>query len=203
MMAPGHQVVGFTFGVGAMTLLPTFEWLPAQPVQTILFLMFVMFGSLLPDIDTPTSTLGHKFWRGLMTVFTVAFLCYLFVPQYLDTYREQLKIFVMLLLPILIMIRGHRKITHSLLFVGILIVYGIILEEALHVPRMYIGGLIIGVLSHLFADYITRKGIPLAYPFSKKHWQFIFTIRTGSNSERMLVYTLVLWNVWFLTANIF
>ncbi|MBN9656147.1 metal-dependent hydrolase [Halobacillus sp. GSS1] len=203
MMASGHQVVGFTFGVGAMTLLPTFEWMPEQPLQTVLFFVFVLFGSLLPDIDTPTSTLGHKFWRGLMTVFTVAFLCYLFVPEYLDTYREQLKIFVMLLLPILIMIRGHRKMTHSVLFVGLLIVYGIILEQAFSIPRMYIGGLIIGVVSHLFGDYITKKGIPLAYPFSKKHLQFIFTFRTGSNSERLIVYSLLLWNVWYLTSNIF
>ena len=202
MMAPGHQVVGFTFGVGAMTLLPSFDWMPAQPTQTILFFVFVLFGSLLPDIDTPTSTLGQKFWRGLMTIFTLAFLCYLFVPHYFDTYREQLKIFVMLLLPILIMIRGHRKMTHSLFFVGVLIVYGIILEHSFQIPRLYIGGLMIGVVSHLLGDYITKKGIPLAYPFSKKHLQFIFTIRTGSSAERIIVYSLVLWNVWFLTSSI-
>ncbi|WP_258871674.1 metal-dependent hydrolase, partial [Halobacillus trueperi] len=62
---------------------------------------------------------------------------------------------------------------------------------------------IIGVVSHLFGDYITKKGIPLAYPFSKKYLQFIFTFRTGSNSERLIVYSLLLWNVWYLTSNIF
>ncbi|ELK48709.1 metal-dependent hydrolase [Halobacillus sp. ACCC02827] len=203
MMARGHQVVGFTFGVGALTLLPSFELVSERPFQTILYFVFVLFGSLLPDIDTPTSTLGSKFWRGLMTVFTLAFLCYLFAPQYLDTYRDELKIFVMLLLPILIMIRGHRKMTHSILFVSLLALYGYILEQTLNIPWFYLGGLMIGVVSHLFGDYITKQGIPLGYPISKKYVQFLFTFKTGSSTEKVLIYGLVLWNVWFLTSIIF
>ncbi|WP_226585375.1 metal-dependent hydrolase [Halobacillus litoralis] len=201
-MAPGHQVVGFTFGVGAVTLIPAFEVVTIHPFQMILFFVFILLGSLLPDIDTPTSTLGHKFWRGLITIFTIAFLCYLFVPHYLDTYRDELKVFVMLLLPILIMIRGHRKMTHSFVFIGVLIGYSYILEQTLQVPRVLLDGLVIGVISHLFADYLTKKGIPLFYPLSKKHLQFLFTFRTGSSSEKVIVYGLVLWNVWFLTQSI-
>ncbi|MBN8237064.1 metal-dependent hydrolase [Halobacillus kuroshimensis] len=203
MMAPGHQVVGFTFGVGALTLIPAFEVVSERPFQMVLFLVFVLIGSLLPDIDTPTSTFGQKFWRGLLTIFTLAFLCYLFFPSYLNTYRDELKIFVMMLLPVLIMIRGHRKMTHSLLFVGLLIVYSAILEQAFQVPRVLAAGLVVGVISHLFGDYLTKKGIPLFYPFSKKHQQFLITFRTGSPSEKMIVYSLVLWNVWFLTSTIF
>ncbi|KHE72068.1 metal-dependent hydrolase [Halobacillus sp. BBL2006] len=203
MLAPGHQVVGFTFGVGALTLLPQLEITYDRPFQTVLFFVFVIFGSLLPDIDTPTSRLGRKFWRGLMILFSVALLCYLFVPQYLDMYRNQLKVFVMLLLPVLIMIRSHRKMTHSLLFVLLLVFYSLIIEKLFYIPWFYLSGLIIGVISHLFADYITKKGIPLVYPISKKHVQFLFTFRTGSHIERMIVYSLVIWNVWFLTSTIF
>ncbi|ARI78878.1 metal-dependent hydrolase [Halobacillus mangrovi] len=203
MMAPGHQVVGFTFGLGALTLLPQLEITYDKPFQTVLFFVFVIFGSLLPDIDTPTSRLGSKFWRGLMILFSVALLSYLFAPHYLDMYREQLKVFVLLLLPVLIMIRSHRKMTHSLLFILLLIVYSVLIERIFHIPWFYLSGLIIGVISHLFADYITKRGIPIVYPISRKHVQFLFTFRTGSYIERMIVYSLVIWNVWFLTATIF
>ncbi|MBH0231600.1 metal-dependent hydrolase [Halobacillus yeomjeoni] len=203
MMAPGHQVVGFTFGVVALTLLPQVGIVTERPFQTVLFLLFVMFGSLLPDIDTPASKLGQKFWRGLMTIFAASLLIYLFIPEYIDRYREEVKVFVMLLLPVLIMIRGHRKMTHSLLFVGVLIVYSIILQQVFMIPWLYLSGLIVGVVSHLLADYITVKGIPLAYPLSKKHVQFILTFKTGSDMERLVVFSLILWNVWFLTSTIF
>lgn len=203
MMAPGHQVVGFTFGVGALTYLPYTEVPVETPFHTILYFVFVLFGALLPDIDTPKSKLGHKFWRGLMTLFTLAFLIYLFAPQYLDKYRDELKIFVMMLLPVLIMIRSHRKMTHSFVFVSLLVFYSYLIEKWLGVPWFYLSGLIIGVMSHLFGDYITKKGIPFVYPLSSKHSQFLVTFRTGSNVERVIVYGLVVWNVWFLTNSIF
>lgn len=203
MMAPGHQVVGFTFGMGAITLLPQIELPSEQPLQTVLFFVFVIFGSLLPDIDTPTSKLGQKFWRGLMIIFALALFAYLFAPQYLNLYRDELKVFVMFLLPVLIMVRSHRKMTHSILFVLMLALYSLVIEKLFHIPWIYLSGLIIGVVSHLFADYITRRGIPLVYPFSRKYMNFPLTFRTGSQTERLLVFSLVIWNVWFLTSTIF
>ncbi|RWZ52294.1 metal-dependent hydrolase [Halobacillus fulvus] len=203
MMAPGHQVVGFTFGVAALSFVPSITIPADRPFQTILFFVFVLFGSLLPDIDTPTSTLGHKFWRGLLAVFSLAFLFYLFAPHYLDIYREQLKVFVLLLLPVLVMIRSHRKMTHSILFIGLLYVYSLVIEHYFQIPWLYLSGMIIGGISHLFADFLTKKGIPLIYPFSRKHMQFFFTFRTGSKVEQMLVYSLVAWNLWFLTQHVF
>lgn len=203
MMAPGHQVVGLTFGVGTLAFLPQINISAERPFQTVFFLVFVLFGSLLPDIDTPRSKLGQKFWRGLITLFTLALFVYLFAPEFIDQYRQELKVFVMLLLPILLMIRGHRKITHSLSFLAIIAAYSYIIEKTLGIPWLYFTGMIIGVLSHLFGDYITSKGIPFAYPFSKKHVQFLFTFRTGSGTERVIVYSLVLWNVWFLTTQVF
>ena len=198
MMATGHQVVGITFGVGALTLLPQLVPHADEPLSAVFFLGFVLFGSLLPDIDMPNSKLGHKFWRGLLTLFTLAFTIYLFVPRYLDLYREELKVFLMLLLPVLLIIRSHRKMTHSLLFVGMLIGYSWFIEEWLNIQWFYLSGLIIGVISHLSADYLTKRGIPLVYPFSSKHKRFFITFRTGSAIEKAVVYSLVLWNVWYI-----
>lgn len=203
MMASGHQVVGFTFGVAAVTWLPSIEISAGAPLETVLFFVFVLFGSLLPDIDTPNSKLGHKFWRGLITILTSAFLVYLLAPEYLNTYRNELKVFVMLLLPILIMIKSHRKMTHSIFFVVLMVIYSIILEKVFQISWIYINGVIIGILSHLFGDFLTKKGIPLFYPLSNKHIQFPVTFRTGSISEKVVVYSIALCNLWFLIHFVF
>ncbi|SIS57082.1 metal-dependent hydrolase [Salimicrobium flavidum] len=198
MMAPGHQVVGFTFGVAAVTMLPALPFLPERPLEMLVFFMFVLFGALVPDIDTPRSKLGQKFWRILITLFTIALAAYLFFPAIFDTYREPLKTFVMLLLPILLMIRGHRKITHSLCFLLFLVGYSYFVQWLLGLPWYYFGGLIIGSTSHLFADFITKKGIPLFYPFSRKHYSFFVTFKTGSVIERIVTFVLIIVNVWYL-----
>ncbi|UOR10364.1 metal-dependent hydrolase [Halobacillus amylolyticus] len=203
MMAPGHQVVGFTCGVATVTLLPKLTLLPQTPLQTILFFVFVLFGSLLPDIDTPRSTLGQKFWRILMLILLAAFLLYLFAPEFFNVYRDELKIFAILMLPLLIMVRTHRKMTHSLSFIVLLGVYSYLIGYLVTVPSYYFLGLMIGTLSHLLGDVVTSKGIPLFYPLTKRHYRFLLTFRTGSQVEKITVFALSIWNVWFLITQAF
>ncbi|MFD1019274.1 metal-dependent hydrolase [Thalassobacillus hwangdonensis] len=203
MLASGHQVLGFTFGLIAVTVMQTFGIVPVHTLDIVLFFVFVLFGSLLPDIDTPTSRLGSKFWRMLILFFFVTLLVYLFFPDLLDTYREDLKIFVVLMIPILVMIRGHRKMTHSLLFLAVLFLYSTIIVEGLGVPWFFMYGLLAGALSHFVGDFVTKKGIPLFYPLSKRYYRFFFTFRTGSLTERGIVIALMIWNVWYLVKEIF
>ncbi len=203
MMAPGHQVVGFTFGVGAVMWVPYAEVSASQPFPTMLFFTFVLVGALLPDIDTPSSKLGQKFWRGLVILLGVALLGYIFAPSYLNVYHDELKVFILMLLPVIGMMRGHRQITHSVLFLLILVLYSWLIEAWFDIPWFYLSGLIVGVVSHLFADCLTKRGIPLAYPFSKKRTRFFVTFRTGSTVEKVLVYILVAGNIWFLTNQLF
>ncbi|WP_082235595.1 metal-dependent hydrolase [Halobacillus massiliensis] len=203
MMASGHQTVGVTAGLIAITLLPQVDFIPSSTLETILFFVFVLFGSLLPDIDTPSSTLGRKFWRGLMYILLAAASLYLFAPDYLETYREQLKVFVMLTFPLLIMVKSHRKMTHSVVFIGLLFFYHMVITFFFEVPPYYFAGFIVGVVSHLLGDYLTKRGIPIFYPLSKKYFRFILTIRTGSSAEKMMVTLLSLWNVWYLISQVF
>ncbi|MFG6116549.1 metal-dependent hydrolase [Halobacillus sp. MO56] len=201
MLATGHQVLGFTFGVIAITILQQFGIAPVHTMDVILFFVFVLFGALLPDIDTPASRLGSKFWRLLILLFLITLLAYLFFPHVLDTYREDLKIFVMMMIPILVMLRGHRKMTHSILFLMVMWVYCQVIVEWMHVPWFYLYGLLAGAVSHLLGDYVTKKGIPIFYPISKRHFRFIFTFRTGSVTEKTIVTVLVIYNVWVLIMN--
>lgn len=70
-----------------------------------------------------------------------------------------------LLLPISIPINsffGHRTVTHSILFIGIVCLIGLLLK----VPYSLNMGLFIGIATHLILDGLTPMGIPyLLYPF--------------------------------------
>ncbi|WP_394810777.1 metal-dependent hydrolase [Alkalibacillus aidingensis] len=59
-------------------------------------------------------------------------------------------------------------------------------------------GLMIGVASHIFGDYITKRGVPLLYPLSKRYFRFFISFRTGSETERLVVIGLVVINVWLV-----
>jgi inner membrane protein len=64
---------------------------------------------------------------------------------------------------------GHRGITHSFLFIGLL---GIATAVWWAKYPLFFGGLFIGILSHLLGDMFTITGIPLFYP-NKKRYGFI------------------------------
>ncbi len=66
--------------------------------------------------------------------------------------------------------KAHRKITHSLLFI-------IILLPLLLTPSGY--PLIIGVITHLITD-LDHWGLPLLYPLSNKHYS-IMSINHSKN----------------------
>ncbi|MFD2923246.1 metal-dependent hydrolase [Halobacillus naozhouensis] len=202
MMASGHQVVGFTCGVATLTFLPELVRLPTTSFETTLFFLFVLFGSLLPDIDTPRSTLGKWFWRLLLIFLLGAVSAYLLVPVIINEYRDELSIVSMFILPILIMVRSHRKMTHSILFIFLIGGYCYFIGYFLAVPLNYFIGLLVGVCSHLLGDVITKKGIPILYPFSKKHFRFIVTFKTGSLTEKFIVMTLAVANLCFLVIHV-
>ncbi len=67
----------------------------------------------------------------------------------------------------------HRTISHSLL--GVFIFYKIIQFLVPHLlnpvyvdTNLVIGSLMIGIVSHLVADSVTKEGIPLFFPFKIK-----------------------------------
>lgn len=109
-------------------------------------------GSLLPDMDHPTSTMSKKFSLLLIPYR---------VLQFIFGKIKCTKDFV-----------GHRGITHSLLFLAIPIAIMLIgtlnpwIETALF-------GLSIGIFSHLFMDMLNPMGVPLLLPFTKKKFRLL------------------------------
>jgi inner membrane protein len=139
MTGKTHQIIGLTTGVATLlsTTSPTYQaatvgWVVAASV----------IGSLLPDIDQPSSRL----WRALPFGG--------FAGELVNPFLE------------------HRNLTHSLLGVGIVSwgVY-IVLSHVptywdLNTHAIFISFLA-AYLSHLVADMVTVEGVPLLFPIPR------------------------------------
>lgn len=91
---------------------------------------------------------------------------------------------------------GHRNITHSLL--GLLLIYkiiGFILVRVLNPQyvdvNIVFASVMIGYVSHLIADSVTKEGLPLFFPFKFKigfpPFSFL-RIKTGTWIEKFIVF---------------
>jgi len=126
-----------------------------------------MIGGMLPDIDDASS----DFW---------------------DTIRVG-NIIGRITKPLL---GGHRMITHSILGMALI---GFFLKQLLTVLNKYIlvdmdiiwWSAMIGYLSHLIADSLTKEGVPWLFPLPIKIGfppiKF-FRIKTGGTSEKALIF---------------
>jgi len=101
----------------------------------------------------------------------------------IDTPKSKIGNKVKVLSWILNKVFGHRKLFHSLFFVGIL--SGIIWIFSFDVAF----GFFMGYFSHLLIDGLNREGIRLFWPFKFKIKGFI---KTGSFLEHILFFILVI-----------
>ena len=153
MTAPTHIVFGLFSASSLFSLLSTslHKDLPAVGLVTL--------GSLLPDIDTPGSSVGRL-------------LPFISMP----IERRW----------------GHRTITHGFLCLAGL---GALASPLLLTRPSWFAALLIGYGSHLFADSMTKSGVPLFYPSSavcvlpaNSRYRF----KTGALSERIFFVGLLL-----------
>jgi inner membrane protein len=144
------------------------------PEQLIPGLAAAAAGSLLPDIDTPGSTLRyhlHKHTGILLFPVLTAAGCLLLKHGYFSLYSFVLYLTYIILAFLL----PHRTFTHSILgFAAFMSVFSgmhwyILLPAAA------------GYGTHLLADLLTPAGIPVFYPLSKNFK--IPLVRTGSISD--------------------
>lgn len=176
MKYPCHVVGGITFGVVSQHFIV--QQLPMMKDSTLPTLMlsavFVagsVLGSLMPDIDHRGSYLGRRLpLLSLITNITV----------------------------------GHRGATHAplitvivatlLAFLSTHLLSGVQATYAL----LFIAGSMVGSFSHIFLDSLTKSGVPLLYPFSKKHYR-IAKFKTGGIGETLLTLAMIIFVLWFAT----
>jgi inner membrane protein len=179
MTARTHDLAALT-ALGALVLL--------QPARTVtlatalIALLANQIGGIAPDIDQPTAPL----WRNL--------------PEG----RIFGKVFDK-------SVGGHRFLTHSLLGVALFSFLAHLLLQFLHplMPHVNIGlvwwAFLIGMLSHLVMDTLTKEGVPWLLPLPVKFglppikaWR----ITTGKAIETFMVFPgLLLLDIWFVASH--
>ena len=156
--------------VGGPTLTAPEAVLPADFPPLLASLLAVSVGALLPDIDHPQALLAQWKPAGRGGPFGVWRLVRPLVLPSLVV-REAL---------------GHRGAMHSVLAgvaVCAAVEYGAILLGAPGLGR----ALAWGYAAHLVADMLTRRGVPLLWPFTRRRLAFPrpITVRTGGFGEAL------------------
>ncbi len=162
-----HDVAAFTSCIVVLVYTPT---LPEMSLVTIVAAFGANFiGGLFPDIDQPTSDLWDNFRLG--TLFAK------FIPKILG---------------------GHRHISHSI--VGVWLIGYLSLKLLNYISTFLLINInmqivwyafMIGVISHLIMDLITKDGIPLLWPL---RWKIGFPpfkflrITAGKFTERIIIF---------------
>lgn len=167
-------------GIGVSVFVYLCNLLPGK--FKIINLVFAILGSILPDIDHPKSFVNKYLLPFRNQATKVTFFCSLGILMlYLDNLYKStslLKIFGISL--ILIGCSTHRMgLTHSILglvlFTSVLAffakVYNLLFVEVYFFS---------GFLFHLLCDMLTKRGVPLLYPFKSEKYRVPITYSTGS-----------------------
>ena len=134
-----HQLIGLTAATGIF--LAQHHDSPVTWSITGSIIIGSFFGSILPDIDQPTSS----FWESVPLGGLVGRI----------TSRA---------------LGGHRNLSHSILGVLLFTYLAFGLTRVLPpgwpiVPNILLESFIIGFIAHLLADSVTVRGIPIFWPF--------------------------------------
>lgn len=179
MLARTHDLAAIT----ALAIVATAASLPAMTLSTLLIAILAnQIGGIAPDIDQPTAPL----WRNL----PVGHIFGRFVDKLLG---------------------GHRFLSHSLLGVVLFGFLAKITLVFLHplMPKVDIQivwyAFIIGMLSHLLMDTVTKEGVPWLLPVPIKFGLpplKRLRITTGEHVEVLVVFPLLLaTDIWLCHAN--
>ncbi len=168
-----HDLAGFTALSLVVAVSPPGEMTLATGIVS---LSACLIGALTPDIDQSTAALWHRIPAG--------------------------SIFGRMLAPIL---GGHRMISHSV--IG-LVLFGILSKSLLNLIGTVLlvdmsivwWAFMIGYISHLLTDSITREGVPWLFPlpfnFGFPPFRFL-RFKTGGFMEKSIVFPgLILINIW-------
>ena len=171
--------------MAAVTALGIVVWV--DPPQTLtlgtalIAILANQIGGILPDIDQPTAPL----WKNLP------------VGKYIGKSVDTL-------------MGGHRFISHSLVGVAIFGSLALALLNFLHpiMPHTNIylvwWAFIVGLLSHLILDSLTKEGVPWLLPLKTKFGfpNKSFRITTGKAVETLVFFPLILlFDIWFCISH--
>ncbi len=157
--------------------------LPSVSLSTVLVAILAnQIGGIAPDIDQPTA----PFWRNLPSGS--------FFGRIIDK-----------------LLGGHRFISHSLLGLALFAFLSNLLLHFLHpiMPHVDIQlvwyAFLIGIVSHLFMDTLTKEGVPWLLPMPIKFGLpplKALRITTGKHVETLIVFpALLILDIWLCASH--
>lgn len=215
MKGSAHVRIAISSAVAVAALMPTTATILGVTTIPAIGIISSAAGGLFADIDHEHSTYGRwlKQFRDLIfttgRIITVIGMVLLsvnyfglinnsvFTPFYLLSLAAGI---TLMALGYMAGLLKHRGISHTLLFPTVMtVVYYIIgFKYSLGIASVVICSLIfgfnIGYVSHILADSLNRKGVPLLWPLSPSRIRFL-DIPYGGKAEKliiMLMYGIVL-----------
>jgi len=158
MNATTHSIFGVAALAGSFLLVGEEPPLYAYPVAVV--------AALLPDVDNPRSRLGNGLSRMKNPV--------------LNLLTRPLSWALRATSFVLFRTVGHRTLTHSLL--GVALFCLLISPLAPLYPDLFLA-LLAGYASHLFADALNTRGVPLLWPMGRPLRLLPGGIRSGGAAE--------------------
>jgi inner membrane protein len=171
--ATTHAVFGIAALAGASLVAGTEPPLYAYPVAVV--------AAWLPDVDNPRSTLGNGLSRMENPV--------------LNVLSRPLSWFLRASSFVLVRTVGHRTLTHSLLGVLLFALPVWLLFGGF--PNLFLA-LVAGYASHVFADALNTRGVPLLWPLGKPIRLLPGGIRSGGVAEFFVALGTLGFAVWAL-----
>lgn len=178
MQGKTHMLIG---SAASILLLPKFGYNPE-----ILTTAAAAVAALVCDIDHPKAMINQR----ILPVKTklAKIIVYSGIGAFLLYKNMTIGNPILTMVGVLLIMIGlshHRGFTHSLAGVSfmsftLMYIFKQSVEESILIAT------IIGLVSHPIADYFTKEGIELLYPFSKKNYRFPITITTGSVAENIV-----------------
>jgi inner membrane protein len=158
MNATTHAVFGVAALGGAALLAGTEPPLYAYPVAAA--------AAWVPDVDNPRSRLGNGLSRTKLPV--------------LNLLTRPASWALRTISFVLVRTVGHRTLTHSLLGVSLFVLPVWLLLGSL--PGLFLA-LSAGYASHVFADALNTRGVPLLWPLGRPFRLLPGGIRSGGTAE--------------------
>lgn len=155
MTGKTHMLGGIAFGATSALIAKTVAPDIISNVQLGAIVMGSTVGSLIPDIDHPSSLISRKIPPVAFLYRIVAAIDKLVAKLLHSSYSM-----------------GHRGITHSMIPVTTLLALLCFFGNQLQIFYLLFG-LLIGCYSHIAFDMLNPSGVPILLPISKKRFRLI------------------------------
>ncbi len=175
-----HFAIGVASGVGLAVASGNTD----DVGELALTIVLAGIASLLPDIDEDGSLINNFLFPSLSRTYRSFALAALGLVMILLFFIKSLPLWVLLMgvFAAGVAYAPHRSVTHSILTCAYVTWMFYTIQPCMSVP------VLVGYLSHLFADTLTSAGVPYLWPYKKKFSMKAFGIKvkTGGSEEKLI-----------------